>query len=502
MVDSNSLNFAKRYVSKPSLDWQSTQFHQIRTKVSKSGFARSLFQKASLHLAFYQSSKSRFLLIGNTSMRSRQQINKSLIPKGRSVVGCVVVLLLSGLTFGSLAGANDGNADDKSLDRRQFVAGPGMNFARREHTIIPLQNADVLVLGGYPALSAGKVLHPEIYSLQSNKFILAKGHNRGAANFSPEGNISINGYPISPTVEPSNLGKFFIDYSKFHPPRFSARILLPDRRVLVAGGDIVPENDWVPQCPAPSSKQAFLYDIRTKTAREVSNLIEPRSGFSATKLNDGRIFFVGGQRTDELKGQLQSKILDSTEFYNPKTKRFLQGPRMKRPRVYHTAVCLKDGRLLVLGGEARLGDEGISTAEIYDPVSNKFTLVSPMSVARRGAIASLLPGGKVLVTGGNRSISKAEIFDPNRNTFSNAGNMTVPRMEHAIATLANHAILITGGIHLQRNGSDSLCEILNSTELVFPAQTVLPVSSKVSVGHRFGTGHAHQTDFIAGGAHA
>ena len=74
---------------------------------------------------------------------------------------------------------------------------------------------------------------------------------------------------------------------------------------------------------------------------------------------------------------------------------------------------------------------------------------------RSGHTATLLPKGKVLVTGGIdkagtvpniQYLSTAEMFDPASGTFTAAGNMEIERSEHAAILLLNGEVLITGGI--------------------------------------------------------
>jgi hypothetical protein len=121
---------------------------------------------------------------------------------------------------------------------------------------------------------------------------------------------------------------------------------------------------------------------------------------------------------------------------------------MTIPRSGHAAVTLKDSRILLVGGWS--GTSGVTdTAEIYDPVSHRFSRAGSMAFARGECTATLLPDGKVLVTGGvnrnEQALSTAEIFDPRTNSFSSAGSMLVPRAQHTATLLRDGSVLITGG---------------------------------------------------------
>jgi hypothetical protein len=70
---------------------------------------------------------------------------------------------------------------------------------------------------------------------------------------------------------------------------------------------------------------------------------------------------------------------------------------MSVPRSGETATLLDDGRALVAGG---IGLVNQSSAEFYDPARNAWTSAGAMSMVRSGARGIKLPDGRVLVAGG------------------------------------------------------------------------------------------------------
>jgi WD40 repeat protein len=218
--------------------------------------------------------------------------------------------------------------------------------------------------------------------------------------------------------------------------------LLPTGQVLIAGGSGAAFY-------VGGLSSAELYDPVTGTFTPTGNLTTERLAHKATLLPNGKVLITGGQDS-------QHRKLAGAELYDPVSGRFSPAGNMTSPRSDHTATLLKDGRVLICGGADAFGDRVevvISSAEIFDPATGRFTPAGDMSTVRFKHSAILLPDGQVLIIGGSDSRmvrgrrASAEMFDPATGRFTPTGKMHTARykIRDAVVLLPNGKILVTGG---------------------------------------------------------
>lgn len=169
-------------------------------------------------------------------------------------------------------------------------------------------------------------------------------------------------------------------------------------------------------------------------------MLEPRSGHSATLLPDGKVLIAGGMRRNQ-------DFYKSAELYDPPTHKFQRTGEMAIGRVGHIAVLLRTGKVLIAGGW--VGQDGTDSAELYDPATGKFAVISQMTTRRGRPSATLLPDGDVLITGGeerdNEPLASAEIFAVQTLSFQSTGSMHHARISHTATLLNDGRVLIAGG---------------------------------------------------------
>lgn len=210
---------------------------------------------------------------------------------------------------------------------------------------------------------------------------------------------------------------------------------------------------------------------------EIQNMQASRAAHTSTLLPNGKVLIAGG--FDGI-----GNALSSAEIFDPISNSFSFTNSMVFPRQSHTATLLQNDKVLIAGGYGSAG-EYLSSAELYDPLTDKFTLIGEMTVPRAGQIAVLLNNGNVLLAGGVTSdwvfLETAELYDPNTNTFSSTGNMAVPRESHTATLLKDGKVLITGG----HQGRRSSITIYSSAEIYDPASGLFsPTSSMLTKRHK------------------
>ena len=210
-------------------------------------------------------------------------------------------------------------------------------------------------------------------------------------------------------------------------------VLLRSGKVLIAGG-------WVGQGGTDSAE---LYDPATGKFTVIAKMTIRRGRPSATVLADGDVLIVGGEERD-------NESLNSAEIFHIKTLSFQPTGSMHHARISHTATLLNDGRVLVAGGYV---GSVLSSAELYDPKSGTFTETGSLNTARCKHTAGLLPDGRVLIAGGSDSrgwtgnLSSAEIFDPHTGKFTASSPMNDSRFKlpDEAVRLQDGKLLIAGG---------------------------------------------------------
>ena len=315
----------------------------------------------------------------------------------------------------------------------------------------------------------------------------------------PNGKVFIEGgisnfardLPASTELYDPSTGTFTSTGDKAPTLLGAQATLLKDGRVLITGGGYTTAG-------TPNTS-AQIYDPSTGTLTATGNMTTVRNGFSATLLQNGKVLIAGGDNL--LNGQV---MLNSAELYDPSTGTFTPTGNMVTAQFYQTATLLQNGKVLIADGYGGPLTPTVAGSELYDPASGTFAPTGNMVlqgfVART---ATLLKNGKVLVAGGQSDddatgSAKAELYDPSTGTFTPTGNLTTGRQSHTATLLADGTVLIAGG---SRNGSNGGSAIA-SAEIYDPASGTFSATADMTIP-RWGQTATLLTDgtvLIAGGS--
>ncbi len=187
-----------------------------------------------------------------------------------------------------------------------------------------------------------------------------------------------------------------------------------------------------------------------------------RQGHSSTLLSNGHVLICGGYY-----GPSNSSA--SCDDFDPVANTTNVGATMHFGRDGHSATVLKNGQVLFTGGSG-VNDAGtfniLRPAEIYDPTSSTFTLVSNLPIEARSGPAVLIHGGandgNVLLVGGygdgtvdgstasDPALDSIELFTPGatptQGTFSLLGvHLSARRGSLTAAPIGDGGMLAAGG---------------------------------------------------------
>ena len=139
----------------------------------------------------------------------------------------------------------------------------------------------------------------------------------------------------------------------------------------------------------------------------------------AVMYDAGKVAFIGGG--DNPTANVSLMDLNDT---NPQWR--FANEAMAQPRRQNDATILADGTILITGGSSLPGFNDpagrVSTTEIFDPDTETITQVAEASSVYRGyhTTATLLPDGRVLVTGGDHTDGTGGVQNLNAEIYSPA----------------------------------------------------------------------------------
>ena len=276
-----------------------------------------------------------------------------------------------------------------------------MTVARSRHTSTVLPDGRVLVVGGLDADNVATT-SAELYDPIANTWQTAphisQARSRHTATVLVDGRVLIAGGRGANELSLASAEVFdpASDAWTSHDNMAIARdihtaTLLDDGRVLVSGG--VSVNDRGPFV----QKTAEIYDPITGTWTMADHMANARFGHEALLLPDGRVLVAGGATPG---GDCTAQF--TAEIYDLNVNRWSNTRPMQTLRSFYFAAAIPGLGMLAAGGLTVPPDcQNVSaTTEIYDAATASWRPTGNLSLPR-GAIVpgGRLPSGKLLVAG-------------------------------------------------------------------------------------------------------
>jgi hypothetical protein len=211
--------------------------------------------------------------------------------------------------------------------------------------------------------------------------------------------------------------------------------LLGTGQVLLVGGF---QDEPAKELPVHDNYTVFAsaetYNPTSGVWTPVAPMLHPRTQQAATAMANGSALIAGGEEEIILPGPMtESNVQSSAEAFDPYSGTWQPLRAMSFARVYAEAATLSDGSVIVAGGgECSLapgynacinyGDSpysslccAASTAEIYEPAAEHWTVTGPVLAGDETALAAF--GNEALLAGGDlplnsRDLNSAYVYGP------------------------------------------------------------------------------------------
>ena len=346
-----------------------------------------------------------------------------------------------------------------------FVTNSPMATAHFDHTANLLTNGNVLVVGGQSVrivcLTKVEIFEPT-NGMWTNCGSLTIGRrNHTGTSLANEKLLVAGGTFASDFI---NSAELFDPTTGIWTNTGSLKVARENHTAtLLLNGDVLVVGGRNPSYLS----SAELYDPLSGTWKVTGSMNGERCYFTATRLLNGKVLVVGGN------GNYPNYHLSRTELYDPTTGKWTITGTLNIGRDGHTATLLPDGKVLVAGGMSER--QFLADSEIYDPEIGVWTVAGSLNGLRYGHTAVLLENGKVLVSGGVKSadnypsydnyLTSAEVYDPKTGKWTSVGEMHVKRCHHTMTLLPNGKVLVVGGQSRSDNAG-----ALSSTEIYDPSK--------------------------------
>lgn len=208
-----------------------------------------------------------------------------------------------------------------------------------------------------------------------------------------------------------------------------------------------------PFATRPTNAQQFFRTISRWSTR--ASLLESNSEMAVAEL-DGKIYVMGGYPP--------SRVTQRTvQVYDPVSNRWQLTTPLPIP-LNHQMAAAVNGRLYVIGGQTDAGSAYTNTVFEYNPVTSNWTAKAPMPTSRSAGAAAVI--GNLIYVAGARSSPGQDfaVYNVTNNQWTTLPNMPTGR-NHLAAGAINGKVYVVGG----RLGGGFTSPMTNILEVFDPA---------------------------------
>ena len=224
-----------------------------------------------------------------------------------------------------------------------FSAAGRMTTARLAHGSTLLADGRVLIVGGFgnPHLASTEIYDPEAGTF-TPAGPLQIGRNFPSIVPLEDGRVLVHGAAFDQRAAPEFYdpasGRFTLLPT---PPGFR----WPGQATGLLDGTVLLTGDCCAEDGFTALGSAAILDPATGSVEAIEPVREGRFGHATVLLPDGRVLLAGGWEA----ASESADDLASAELFDPVTRRFELVAPMSDGRRWHTATLLPDGRVLVVG---------------------------------------------------------------------------------------------------------------------------------------------------------
>jgi N-acetylneuraminic acid mutarotase len=212
-------------------------------------------------------------------------------------------------------------------------------------------------------------------------------------------------------------------------------------KLYLVGGFTSDIYDWIP------TNKLFIYDPVEDAWKEGRPMPTARGALTAVFV-DGILYATGGQQSSDI---IVSEIMDTNEAYDPINDVWTSKKSMPTAR-HHIASAEVGGKIYVIGGRTAANSSliNLNVNEMYDPLKDTWTSLTPMPSKRSGIAASTVNNTIYALGGEDAGGVNPKTYDNNEKYNPSTGlwlsEEPIPTSRHGLAAVSiDDQIFVIGG---------------------------------------------------------